>query len=61
MTLNNQMNLSLNSEVISEKKMCRYVCGSPNEWPWMKGHRSAKHLILIQEDQEAPNRSPEFC
>ena len=27
-----------NPSVISVKKM---VCGSPNEWPWIKGHRSA--------------------
>ena len=25
----------------SEKKMFNYVCGSPNECPWMKGQKSA--------------------
>ena len=35
------MNLSLNNQVISAKKMFRLVYGSQNEWPWMKGHRSA--------------------
>ena len=39
--LNNLMNNPSNSPVISEKKMFRQVCGSPNEWPWIKGHRSA--------------------
>ena len=39
--LNNLMNYPSNSPVISEKKMFRQVCGSPNEWPWIKGHRSA--------------------
>ena len=39
--LNNLMNNPSNSPVISEKKMFRYVIGSPNEWPWIKGHRSA--------------------
>ena len=39
--LNNLMNNPSNSPVISDKKMFRLVCGSPNEWPWIKGHRSA--------------------
>ena len=39
--LNNLMNYPSKSPVISEKKMFRQVCGSPNEWPWIKGHRSA--------------------
>ena len=39
--LNNLMNNLSNSQVISEKKMFRWVCGSPNEWPWKKGHKSA--------------------
>ena len=26
--------------------MFRYLCGSPNEWPWMKGYMSAWHLVL---------------
>ena len=39
--LNNPMNTPSNSPVISEEKMLRSVCGSPNEWPWIKGHRSA--------------------
>ena len=39
--LNNLMNYPSNSPVFSEKKMFRQVCGSPNEWPWIKGHRSA--------------------
>ena len=39
--LNNPMNTPSNSPVISEEKMFRQVCGSPNEWPWIKGHRSA--------------------
>ena len=34
-------NNSSNSQVISEKKMFRKVCGGPNEWHWIKGHRSA--------------------
>ena len=35
-------NLMSNPSVISVKKMFYwYVCGSPNEWPWIKGHRSA--------------------
>ena len=44
--LNNLMNNPSNSPVIFEKKMFRQVCGSPNEWPWIKGHRSAGHLVL---------------
>ena len=32
---------SINSPVISEKPMFIQVCGSPNEWHWIKGHRSA--------------------
>ena len=39
--LNNLINNPSKSPVISEKKMFRYVCGSPNEWPWIKGHMSA--------------------
>ena len=39
--LNNLMNNPSNSPVISEEKMFRQVCGSPNEWPWIKGHMSA--------------------
>ena len=39
--LNNLMNNPSNSPVISEKKMFRQVCGSPKEWPWIKGHMSA--------------------
>ena len=39
--LNNLMNNPSISPVISEKQMFRQVCGSPNEWPWIKGHRSA--------------------
>ena len=39
--LNNLINNPSNSPVISEKKMFRQVCGGPNEWPWIKGHRSA--------------------
>ena len=38
--LNNPKNTPSNSPVITEEKMFRYVCGSPNEWPWIKGHRS---------------------
>ena len=34
-------NLMNNPSVISVKKMLRCVCGSPYEWPWNKGHRSA--------------------
>ena len=30
-----------NSPVISEKQMFIKVCGSPKEWHWTKGHRSA--------------------
>ena len=44
--LNNLMNYPSNSPMISKKKMFRQVCGSPNEWPWIKGHRSAWHLVL---------------
>ena len=44
--LNNLMNNPSSSPVISEKKMLRYVCGIPNDWPWIKGHRSAWHLVL---------------
>ena len=39
--LNNPMNTPSNSPVISEEKMFRKVSGSPNEWPWIKGHRPA--------------------
>ena len=39
--LNNLMNNPSNSPVISETQVFRYVYGSPNEWPWIKGHRSA--------------------
>ena len=39
--LNNPKNTPSNSPVITEEKMFRYVCGSPNEWPGIKGHRSA--------------------
>ena len=39
--LSNLMNNPSNSPVISEKQMFREVCGSPNEWPSIKGHRSA--------------------
>ena len=28
------------------EKMFRYLCGSPNEWLWMKCHMSAWHLVL---------------
>ena len=44
--LSNLMNNPSNSPVISEKQMFREVCGSPNEWPSIKGHRSAWHLVL---------------
>ena len=44
--LNNLMNNPSNSPVISEKKMFKYVCCGPNEWPWIKGHRSAWQLVL---------------
>ena len=39
--LNSLMNNPSNSPVISEKQIFRLVCGSSNEWPWIKGHRSA--------------------
>ena len=39
--LNNPMKTPSNSTVLSEEKMLRWVCGSPNEWTWIKGHRSA--------------------
>ena len=47
--LNNLMNDPSNSPVISEKKMFRYECGSPNECPWIKGHRSADIWYSIAE------------
>ena len=31
----------------TEKRMFSYICGSPNEWPWMKCHRSAWHLTIV--------------
>ena len=37
-----------NSQVNSEKKMFRYVCGSQNDWPWMKSQKLALPLVLIQ-------------
>ena len=39
--LNNLINTPSNSPVISEKPMFIKVCGSPNEWHWINGHRSA--------------------
>ena len=44
--LNYLMNNLSNSPVISEKQMFRWVCRSPNEWPWIKGHGSAWLLVL---------------
>ena len=44
--LNNLMNNPSKSPVISEKQMLRKVFGSPNEWPWIKGQRSAWLLVL---------------
>ena len=46
--LNNLMNNTSNSPVVYEKQMFRYVYGSPNEWPWIKGHGSALHLVFSQ-------------
>ena len=44
--LNNLMNNPSNSPVISEKKMFRYVCGSPTEWHLIKSRRSGSYLVL---------------
>ena len=40
------MNNPSNSPVISEKQMFRQVCGSPNEWPWIKGNRLTGQLDI---------------
>ena len=46
-TYNNLTNTPSNSPVISEVKCLDRYCGIPNEWPWIKGQRSAWHLVLI--------------
>ena len=52
--LTNLMNNPSNRPVISEKRMLRKVCGSPNEWPWIKGHRSA--WLLVLNTRFSPNK-----
>ena len=45
--LEDLMVLKRSPDLLNNVKLGQDQCDSPNEWPWMKGHRSAWHLVLI--------------